>query len=116
MLGNSKCETLSCIDLKDAFHSLRIMERSKEFCGIFPYFGSAHLRYEVLPMDLLILPCQWIEYIQFFLDNIEFKSSYIMIMDDLLVHTMKSVDMERLTNQFSISGKYFLHKRQKNDY
>ena len=52
ILGNSKCETLSCIDLKDAFHSLRLTERSKEFCGILPYFVSANFRYEVLPMFL----------------------------------------------------------------
>ena len=37
MLGNLKCKTLSCIDLKDAIHSLRIMEDQKsfvEFCPI----------------------------------------------------------------------------------
>ena len=44
ILGNSKCETISCIDLQDAFHSLRLMERSKEFCGILPYFGSVQFR------------------------------------------------------------------------
>ena len=49
ILGNLKCETLSCSDLKDAFYSLRLMERLKEFCGILLYFGSAYFRYEVLP-------------------------------------------------------------------
>ena len=34
-LGNSKCETLSVLDLKDAFHSLRLSEKSKKYCGIF---------------------------------------------------------------------------------
>ena len=36
MLGNSKCEVLSVLDLKDAFHSLRISENSKKHCGILP--------------------------------------------------------------------------------
>ena len=40
MLGNSKCEVLSVLDLKDAFHSLRLSENSKRFCGILPNFGS----------------------------------------------------------------------------
>ena len=40
MLGGSKCEVMSVLDLKDAFHSLRLMENSKKFCGILPYFGS----------------------------------------------------------------------------
>ena len=55
ILGNPKCDTLSHIDLKDAFNSLRLTERSKGFCGILPYFGSAHLRFEVLLMGVLIL-------------------------------------------------------------
>ena len=40
-LGSSKCEVLSLLDLKDAFHSLRLTENSKKYCGILPYFGSA---------------------------------------------------------------------------
>ena len=40
-LGNSKCEVLSVLDLKDAFHSLRLSEKSKKYCGILPYFSSA---------------------------------------------------------------------------
>ena len=41
ILGNSKCKVLSVLDLKDAFHSLRLLENSKKYCGILPYFGSA---------------------------------------------------------------------------
>ena len=56
MLGRSKCEVLSCVDLKDAFHSLGLTDKAKDFCGILPYFGSPHYRYEVLPMGLSISP------------------------------------------------------------
>ena len=38
MLGNSKCEVLLVLDLKDAFHSLRLSEKFKNYCGILPYF------------------------------------------------------------------------------
>ena len=41
VLGSSMCEVLSVLDLKDAFHSLRLSENSKKYCGILPYFGSA---------------------------------------------------------------------------
>ena len=34
VLGSSKCEVLSVLDLKDAFHSLRLSENSKKYCGI----------------------------------------------------------------------------------
>ena len=40
VLGNSKCEVLLVLDLKDAFHSLRLLEEAKKYCGILPYFGS----------------------------------------------------------------------------
>ena len=49
-LGNSKCEVLSVLDLKDAFHSLRLTEKSKKYCGILPYFGSASYLYQRMPM------------------------------------------------------------------
>ena len=41
LLGSSKCEVMSVLDLKDTFHSLRLTENSKKYCGILPYFGSA---------------------------------------------------------------------------
>ena len=41
VLGNSHCEVLPVLDLKDAFHSLRLWENSKRYCGILQYFCSA---------------------------------------------------------------------------
>ena len=49
-LGSSKCEVLSILDLKDAFHSLRLSENSKKYCGILPYFGSPSYLYQRMPM------------------------------------------------------------------
>ena len=51
MLGNSKCEVLSVLDLKDDFHSLRCSENSKRYCGILPYFISPSYLYQRMPMD-----------------------------------------------------------------
>ena len=75
MLGRSKCEVLSCVDLKDAFHSLGLTDKAKEFCGILPYFGSPHYRYEVLPMGLSISPQVWITYIENLLEGIPNRQS-----------------------------------------
>ena len=41
VLANSKCEVLSVLDLKDAFHSLRLSDNSKRYCDILPYFASS---------------------------------------------------------------------------
>ena len=40
LLGSSRCEVLSVLDLKDASHSLRLTENSKMYCGILLYFGN----------------------------------------------------------------------------
>ena len=37
ILGNSECEVVSCVDIKDAYHSIKLTEKSKEYCGILPY-------------------------------------------------------------------------------
>ena len=56
LLGGSKCEVLSVLDLKDTFHSLRLTESSKKYCGILPYFGSTSYLYQRIPMELNISP------------------------------------------------------------
>ena len=56
VLGNSKCEVLSVLNLKDAFHLLRLSENSKRYCGILPYFGSSSYLYQRMLMGLNISP------------------------------------------------------------
>ena len=89
ILGNSKCECLTCCDLKDAYHSIPLTERSKEYCGILPYFGSPICHYEVLPMGIACAPQIWMDYITMILNDLDHKSKFIAIMDDLLIHSSK---------------------------
>ena len=56
ILGNSECEVVSCVYIKDAYHSIKLTEKSKEYCGILSYFGSPIYRYEVLPMGIACAP------------------------------------------------------------
>ena len=56
VLGNSKCQVLSVLDLKDTFHSLQLSKNSKRYYGILPYFGSALYLYQRMPMGLNISP------------------------------------------------------------
>ena len=98
ILGNSECEAVSCVDIKDAYHSIRLTEKSKEYCGIWPYFGSPIYRYEVLPMGIACAPQIWMDYITLILSELEDKKKYIAIMDDLLIHSTK-VDHWKLLEQ-----------------
>ena len=81
ILGNSECEVVSCVDIKDAYHSIKLTEKSKEFCGILPYFGSPIYRYEVLPMGIACAPQIWMDYITLIMAELEQKNKYIAIMD-----------------------------------
>ena len=108
MLGRAQCEVLSCVDLKEAFHSLPLTPEAKEFCGILPYFGSPHFRYEVLPMGLVINPQVWIDYIENILCGMANKQDYIAIMDDLLIHGFKGSHLDRLEALFKAMIKHGL--------
>ena len=96
ILDNSECEVVSCIDIKDAYHSIRLNEKSKEYCGILPYFGSPIYRYEVMPMGIACAPQIWMDYITLILSELEEKNKYIAIMDDLLIHSSKSAHWKLL--------------------
>ena len=86
-LGNSKCDVLLVLDLKDAFHSLRLSENLKKSCGIWPYFGSVSYLYQRMPMGLNIFPPIWQSYINAILDCLESRKYCEVIMDDLLLFT-----------------------------
>ena len=97
MLGSSKCEVMSILDLKDIFHSMRLMENSKKFCGILPYFGSPSYLYQRMPMGLNISPPIWQSYINAILSCLQSRKYSEAIMDDLLLFTpMKSAHFEKL--------------------
>ena len=87
VLGSSKCKVLSVLDLKDSFHSLTLLENSKKYCGILPYFGSASYLYQRMPMGLNISPSIWQSYINTILNCLQSKKYCEAIMDDLLLFT-----------------------------
>ena len=87
VLGKSKCEVLSVLDLKDAFHSLRLSENSKRYCGILSYFGSASYLYQRMAMGLNISPSIWQSYINTIVDCLQSRKYCEAIMDDLLLFT-----------------------------
>ena len=87
VLENSKCEVLSVLDLKDAFHSLRLSENSRKYCGILPYFGSSSYLYQRMPMGLNISPSIWQPYINAILNCLIRKKYCKAIMNDLIHFT-----------------------------
>ena len=97
ILGASGCEILSLADLRDAYHTLRLSERSKKFCGITPYYGSDSYLYQRLGMGLRVSPAIWQNFIQGIPDH---RKNHLAIMDDCLVFSEKKTHLKHLTNLF----------------
>ena len=55
-LGRKKCHYLSTIDLRDAFHTLRLALSLQKYCGITPYYGSPTYHYLRMGMDMSVSP------------------------------------------------------------
>ena len=85
LLGSSKCDVFTVLDLKNVFHSLRLTASSKKYCGILPYFGNASYLYQRMPMGLNISPAMWQSYINAILNCVPSKKYCEAIMDDLLL-------------------------------
>ena len=99
MLGSSKCEVLSVIDLTDAFHSLRLSENSKRYCGILPYFSSTSYLHQRMPMGLNISSSICQSYINTIIDCLQNRKYCKTIMDDLLLFTpLKGSHMDKLAD------------------
>ena len=81
ILGNSRCELLLVLDLKDAFHSIRLSKNSKRYCRILPHFGSASYLYQGMPMGLNISLSMGQSYINAILDCLQSRKYGKTIMD-----------------------------------
>ena len=87
VLGNMKYKVLSVLDLKNAFHSLRLSENSRKYCGILPYFGSSSYLYQRMPIGLNISPSIWQSYINAILNCLQSKKYCEAIMDGVILFT-----------------------------
>ena len=85
------------LDLKDAFHSLHLLEDLKRYCRILPYFGSTTYLYQRMPMRLNISPSIWQLYINTIPECLQSRKHCEAIMDDLqLFIPLKRAHMEKL--------------------
>ena len=53
-LGRSKCDYMNTIDLRDAFHTLRLAKTSQKYCGITPYYDSPTYHYLQMVMGISV--------------------------------------------------------------
>ena len=104
LLGGSKCEVLSVLDLKDAFHSLRLTEEFQEVLwDTSVYFGSTWYLYQRMSMGLNISPAVWQSHINAILSCLSSRKYCEAIMDDLLLFMPnKQAHFEKLINLLQV--------------
>ena len=79
--GRKKCHYLSTIDLRDAFHTLRLALSSQKYCGITPYYGSPTYHYLCMGMGMSVSPQIWQQFVDLVFqdDLIKRKQNFIML-------------------------------------
>ena len=101
---------MSTIDLRDAFHTLRLAKTSKKYCGITPYYGSPTYHYLHMGMGMSISPQIWQQFVDLVFqgDIIKKRQKFDVIMDDTLIHSTEKEHMDDLMDLFKVLGKYGL--------
>ena len=98
------------IDLRDAFHTLRLAKTSQKYCGIMPYCGSPTYHYLHMGMGMSVSPQisqQFVDLV-FQDDIIKRKQNFDVIMDGTFIHSTKEEHMDDLMDLFKALCKYRL--------
>ena len=101
---------MSTIDLRDAFHTLRLAKTSQKYCGITPYCGSPTYHYLQIGMGMSVSPQIWQQFVDLVFqdDIIKRKQNFDVIMDDTFIHSTKEEHMDDLMDLFKVLHKYGL--------
>ena len=109
-LGRKKCHYLSTIDLRDAFHALRLVLSLQKYCGIMPHYGSSIYHYLCMGMGMSVSPQIWQQFVDLVFqdDLIKCKQNFDVIMDDTFIHLTAEEHMDDLMDLFKVLRKYSL--------
>ena len=105
-LGRSKCDYMSTIGLRDAFHTLQLAKTVQKYCGITLYYQSPTYHYLCMGMGMSV----WQQFFNLVFqdDIIKRKQNFDVIMDDTFIHSMKEEHMDDLMDLFKVLQKYGL--------
>ena len=101
---------MSTIDLRDAFHTLRLAKTSQKYCGIMPYYSSPTYHYLCMGMGMSVSPQIWQQFVDLVFqdDIIKRKQNFYIIIDDTFIHSIKEEHVDNLMDLFKVLHKYGL--------
>ena len=85
VLGSSRCEVLSVLDLKGAFHSLRLSQKIRDIVEYFHTLVVVSYLYQRMPVGFNISHSIWQSYINAILDCLQSRKYCEAIVGDLLL-------------------------------
>ena len=104
----SKCEVMSVLDLRDAYHTLPLAEESQKYCGLTLYYGSPTYVYLRMGMGMSCSPALWQQFVHIIWEQLPNKERYKIIMDDILIFSTKEQHWDDLANLFKVLIKFGL--------
>ena len=109
-LGRKKCHYLNTIDLRDAFHTLRLVLSFQKYCGITPCYGSPAYHCLCMGMGMSVSSQIWQQFVDLVFqdDLIKRKQNFDVIMDNTFIHSTAEEHMDDLMDLFKVLRKYGL--------
>ena len=86
-IGEAQPTILSVLDLKQAYHCLKLSPKCQKYCSFTSYFGGKSYNCLRLPMGLSKSPTAFQHHINAILANCNAKAHCIAIMDDLILYS-----------------------------
>ena len=115
-IGSSECQVFTVIDLRNAYHILRLAKELQKFCGITPFYGSPTYYYLQMGMGMSCSSGIWGQFADFIRQKLPNKDRYRIIMDDILIFSKKETHQQDIEDLLDVLIEYGLrispHKYQ----
>ena len=108
VIGASKCEVMSVLNLRDAYHTLPLAEESQKYCGLTPYYGSPTYVYLRMGMGMSCSPALCQQFVHIIWEQLPNKERYKIIMDDIFYIFHATTTLGGLGKSFSYSNQIWL--------
>jgi hypothetical protein len=87
-LGRSDAKCVSIIDLKEAYHTIKIDPDSQYLTGVSAYTGSSQYQYTRLSMGMTVSGARFVEHLNKVINEIPDSQTFVTpIIDDLLLYS-----------------------------
>ena len=97
------------IDLRDAYHTLRLAKESQKYFEITPYYGAPTYHYLRMGMGMSCSPGMWGQFADFIQQKLLNKDCYCIIMDDILIFSTWKTHKQDIEDLLDVLIQYGLH-------